>query len=73
MIWPERRLLSAQAIIEWANDEKSNLEYGDKTPTSTVEEAVVFLSDIGVATFAKEGTVPPETSTDALRRLGFED
>ena len=74
MIWPERRFVPAAEIVEWANDRVADGMVGDEPEyNGTLDEAVRVLEYIGSATFAKQSVVPPETSTDALRRLGFDE
>jgi len=67
MIWPERRFVQAGIVIGWA------LDLLEKVEDISLVEAIDILQDAGVATFAREVSVPPETCGDAMRKLEFED
>ena len=51
IIWPERRLVACEQLIQWASDDVDNGLHCGPKPT-TVEGAIAILQDTGSVTFS---------------------
>lgn len=49
VLWPEKRMVSAETLIEWAADDVANGEC-EGPPPENVEDAIAILNETGSVT-----------------------